>query len=66
MTGWDKLVDSVCPAEIAWYVNNSHLKEPAFSPEYIQELEEHCFSASLIGKNCCSKCWLDFLRGDVK
>lgn len=66
MTGWDKLVDSVCPAEIAWYINNSRLKEPAFSPEYIQELEEHCYSVSMIGKNCCSTCWADFLKSEVK
>ena len=59
MTGWQILVDTVCPAMIARYLNAiSSPDEPAFSAVSIQKLEEHCDS------EFCAKCWIEFLKGE--
>lgn len=66
MTGWQALMGIMCPSWLAQHLNKLYSKDPPFSVEYIEDLDYHCPYESSTGHALCTKCWMDFLRGDVK
>lgn len=69
MTGWDALTSAMCPAMLAQNINRFHSGVPIFSADYIADLDFRCpydnYDAQA-GSALCTKCWMDFLRGEVK
>nr|DAM46684.1 MAG TPA: hypothetical protein [Caudoviricetes sp.] len=67
MTGWQVLTGTICPSWMVRHLNYLNSPDnPAFSVEYIEELIEYCPVETETGDALCSKCWMDFLRGEVK
>lgn len=66
MTAWQALTDKMCPSWLAQYLNRLYNLHPPFSGDYIMDLEDNCPYDTATDQAQCRKCWLDFLRGEVK
>lgn len=66
MTGWQALIGTLCPSQLSIYLNSFNAEESGFSTDYIRELYNHCPYDYMVDDALCAKCWLDFLRGEVK
>lgn len=67
MTAWKLLCDTICPTLLVTFLNNINAVDgEVFTAEYLIDLEEHCPCDGTTGDALCNKCWLDFMRSEVK
>lgn len=66
MTAWQLLCDTMCPSLLAQYINRINNGAHLFSGDYIDALDNYCPYDNATDQTQCNKCWMDFLRGEVK
>lgn len=68
MTGWQALTGIMCPSWMAQYINrlNNNTGHRCLAGDYIDALDNCCPYDTATDHALCNKCWLDFLRGEVK
>lgn len=69
MTGWQALTGIMCPSWMAQYINrlNNNHGAPMFSGGLHRRFGQLLsIYDTATDQALCNKCWLDFLRGEVK